>query len=302
MSYRLPSLNGLRAFEAAARHMSFTLAAEELNVTQTAVSHQIRRLEEYFSKPLFIRRNRNLELTPDAAEYLAVISRAFDGLRAGTDKFVEEQDSGILTITTVTSFAVKWLIPKLAEFQALHPDIEVRISTSLNIVDLQHDGIDLAIRFGAGDWPGMVVDHLLEEDIFPVCSPGLLEGRHALKSPQDLVHHTLLHTTNRPDNWRLWLTAAGVPTDPEDENHIDPVNGPIFDQFLITIQAAVDGLGVAIVSGEYVERDLEEGRLVRPFDVSLPTQAAYYLVSPRETAEAPKIKVFRAWLQGLVSQ
>jgi LysR family glycine cleavage system transcriptional activator len=197
---------------------------------------------------------------------------------------------------------VKWLIPKLAEFQALHPDIEVRISTSLNIVDLQHDDIDLAIRFGAGDWPGMVVDHLLEEDIFPVCSPGLLEGRHPLKSPWDLVHHTLLHTTLRPDNWRLWLTAAGVPTDPEDKNHIDPMNGPIFDQSLITIQAAVDGLGVAIVSGEFVERDLEEGRLVRPFDVSLPTQAAYYLVSPKETAEAPKIKAFRAWLQGLVSQ
>ena len=124
---------------------------------------------------------------------------------------------------------------------------------------------------------------------------------HPLKSPQDLVHHTLLHATLRPDNWRLWLTAAGVPSDPEDENHIDPMNGPIFDQSLITIQAAVDGLGVAIVSGEFVERDLEEGRLVRPFDVSLPTQAAYYLVSPKETADAPKIKAFRAWLQDVVS-
>src|SRR3989440_9185674 len=212
MTARLPSLNGLRAFEAAARHLSFTQAASELNVTQTAISHQIKRLEEELGVRLFIRQNRSLALTQQAQEYLPGIRAAFNDLRLATDRLLRKDDDHVLTVSTLASLAAKWLLPRLTAFQEAHPGIDVRITTSTNLVDFQRDNVDAAIRYGRGQWAGLRADWLMADELFPVCSPALLQGDKPLRSPQDLAHHTLLHSSGGyDDDWRLWLTAAGLP-------------------------------------------------------------------------------------------
>jgi LysR family glycine cleavage system transcriptional activator len=285
----LPPLNGLRAFEAAARHLSFTLAARELNVTQTAISHQIRRLEERLGLKLFQREHQRLILTPAAQAYLPAVRRAFSELREATDRLQRQERRGPLTVSTLTSFAVKWLVPRLASFQAAHPDIEVRVTTGLALVDFRRDDVDMAIRYGHGDWPGLHTDWLLREEVFPVCAPSLAAGPTALRRPADLAQHRLLHVTAYAEDWRLWLTAAGI-------GDIDPTHGLSFDLQVSAIQAAIDGLGVALGRRPVVDDDLAAGRLVAPFDVVLPSHAAYYVVSPIETAQQHKVKAFREWL------
>src|SRR5581483_10212898 len=207
----LPSLAGLRAFEAAARHLSFTRAAQELNVTQTAVSHLIRRLEEQLGVRLFLRRNRALELTREAAAYLPAVRGAFEDLRRATNRLRRSERDGLLTVSTTASLAAKWLVTRVAAFQAANPGIEVRISTSSHLVDFQREEVDMAVRYGRGIWPGLRTDWLMAEDMFPVCSPSLLGGEHPLREPEDLEHHTLLHATVSREDWQLWLTAAGLP-------------------------------------------------------------------------------------------
>ncbi|MEN3348000.1 MAG: LysR family transcriptional regulator, glycine cleavage system transcriptional activator, partial [Bradyrhizobium sp.] len=212
MTARLPSLNGLRAFEAAARHLSFTLAASELNVTQTAISHQIRRLEEELGIRLFVRQNRALTLTPEARDYLPGVRAAFNDLRLATDRLLRKDDDKVLTVSTLASLAAKWLLPRLTDFQEHHPGIDVRITTSTSLVDFQRDNVDAAIRYGRGQWPGLRSDWLMADRLFPVCSPALLTGGRPLRKPEDLAGHVLLHTSSGyDDDWRLWLTAAGLP-------------------------------------------------------------------------------------------
>src|SRR3954447_25168204 len=214
MTARLPSLNGLRAFEAAARHLSFTVAASELNVTQTAISHQIRRLEEELGIRLFVRQNRALTLTPEARDYLPGVRAAFNDLRLATDRLLRKDDGKLRTVSTLASLAAKWLLPRLTDFQEHHPGIDVRITTSTSLVDFQRDNVDAAIRYGRGQWAGLRADWLMADELFPVCSPSLLRGDKALRGVEDLKDHVLLHTTtNNSDDWRLWLTAAGLPTD-----------------------------------------------------------------------------------------
>ena len=285
----LPSLNGLRAFEAAARHQSFTRAAEELNVTQTAISHQIRTLEERLGLKLFDRRGRALRLTEAAEGYLPSVRSAFDQLHDATERLIGLDTETTLTVSTLTTFAAKWLVPRLGGFQDLHPEISVRITRSLLTADFDRDDVDVAIRYGRGDWPGLRADHLIREDIFPVCSPELLEGPHPLARPDDLASHTLLHVSVFREDWRVWLTAANV-------DGVDPSSGLRFDLAVTALQAAIDGLGVALGRTALVERDLATGRLVAPFDISLPIEAAYYVVTPEATADRPKIKAFREWL------
>src|SRR5215475_2878240 len=193
MTARLPSLNGLRAFEAAARHLSFTQAAAELNVTQTAISHQIRRLEEDLGLRLFIRKNRALALTAKAKDYLPGVRAAFNDLRLATDRLMRKDNDNVLTISTLASLAAKWLLPRLTPFQEAHPGIDVRITTSTSLVDFQRDNVDAAIRYGRGKWPGVRADWLMADELFPVCSPSLLRGEKPLRCPEDLAHHTLLH-------------------------------------------------------------------------------------------------------------
>jgi LysR family glycine cleavage system transcriptional activator len=291
MTARLPSLNGLRAFEAAARHLSFTHAAAELNVTQTAISHQIRRLEEKLGIRLFVRQNRALALTPQARDYLPGVHAAFNDLRLATDRLQRKGDDRVLTISTLASLAAKWLLPRLSAFQEVHPDIGVRITTSTALVDFNGGDVDAAIRYGRGQWPGLRADWLTADQVFPVCSPALLAGERPLRSPEDLAHHTLLHSSGGyDDDWRLWLTAAGLPA------NISRQPGLSFDMIFMTLQAAIDGLGVAVGRTTYVEGDLAKGRLVVPFDIRLPADAGFYLVSPEATADAPKLAAFRAWL------
>lgn len=290
MTARLPSLNGLRAFEAAARHLSFTLAAQELNVTQTAISHQIRRLEEELGIRLFIRQSRSLALTPQAAEYLPGIRAAFQDLRTATDRLLRKDDDRVLTISTLTSLAVKWLLPRLSSFQEQHPEIDVRITTSTELVDFRTSNVDAAIRYGQGRWPGLDAEWLMAEHLFPVCSPKLLTGERALRRPEDLEHATLLHTSSTIDDWRLWFTAAGLPA------HLSQNRGLTFDLAFMTIQAAIDGLGVAMGQTAYVADDVANGRLVVPFNVSMPS-AGYYFVTPQDRPAASKLKLFRDWLR-----
>jgi LysR family glycine cleavage system transcriptional activator len=291
MTARLPSLNGLRAFEAAARHLSFTLAASELNVTQTAISHQIRRLEEELGIRLFVRQNRALTLTPEARDYLPGVRAAFNDLRLATDRLLRKDDDKVLTVSTLASLAAKWLLPRLTDFQEHHPGIDVRITTSTSLVDFQRDNVDAAIRYGRGQWPGLRADWLMADELFPVCSPSLLRGDKPLRCPEDLKSHMLLHTSNaNSDDWRLWLTAAGQPAD------IARQPGITFDMIFMTIQAAIDGIGVAMGRTSYVRDDIAKGRLVVPFKIALPADAGFYLVAPEGRREAPKLAAFREWM------
>jgi LysR family transcriptional regulator, glycine cleavage system transcriptional activator len=286
----LPSLNGLRAFEAAARHMSFTRAAAELSVTQTAISHQIRRLEEQLGMHLFIRRNRTLELTREALDYLPSIRSAFADLHRATARLRRADHEGRLTVSTTASLATKWLVSRVAAFQDANPGLEVRITTSTHLVDFQREEVDIAVRYGRGVWPGLRAHWLMAEQIFPVCSPGLLSDTKALRAPEDLANHTLLHTTVSREDWQLWLTAAGLPSS------IATRRGMTFDQGFMAIQAAVEGLGVALGRFHLVEADIAAGRLIAPFEMVLPQDAGYCVVTPEATAEAPKIAKFRDWL------
>jgi LysR family glycine cleavage system transcriptional activator len=291
MSVRLPSLNGLRAFEAVARHMSFTKAAEELNVTQTAVSHQIRRLEAELGVPLFLRLNDGLALSEDGQAYLPGIRAAFHELRYSTEQLLESRDKSVLTISTLVTFASKWLLPRLPSFQQAFPAIDVRISASTERVDFRKDAIDAAIRYGRGDWKGLRADFLMSDEVFPVCSPALTK---TLRAPADLANHTLLQVSGvTAGDWGAWLRAAGQP--------LQLAEGPriTFDLAMMAVQAAVDGQGVCIGRSTYVEDDLRAGRLVAPFGLRLKDELGFYLVTPRETAESKKIVAFRAWLLAL---
>ena len=290
----LPSLNGLRAFDAAARHLSFTRAAAELNVTQTAISHQIRRLEAQLGARLFVRRNRALLLTREAQGYLPAVRTAFEDLRRATARLQRADRDELLTVSTTASLAAKWLVTRVATFQDAHPTVEVRITTSTHLVDFQREEVDMAVRYGRGHWPGLRAQWLMAEDIFPVCSPSLLQGSRPLRCPEDLAHHTLLHASVSREDWRLWLTAAGLPVS------LALRRGLNFDQSFMALQAAMDGLGVALGRTRLAERDVAAGRLVVPFDVILPSDAGFYIVAPEETADTPKIRLFRDWLVGSV--
>src|SRR4051812_2087607 len=292
MTARLPSLNGLRAFEAAARHLSFTNAASELNVTQTAISHQIKRLEEELGVRLFVRQNRALTLTPEAKEYLPGIRAAFNDLRLATDRLLRKDSDHVLTVSTLASLAAKWLLPRLSAFQEAHPGIDVRITTSTGLVDFKSGDVDAAIRYGRGQWPGVSAEWLMADQLFPVCSPALLNGNRPLRCPEDLRDHVLLHgSAGYDDDWRLWLTAAGLPTD------LSKQPGLTFDLVFMTVQAAIDGIGVALGRTSYVEADIAKGRLVAPFKITLPADAGFYLVTPETEPDSPKLAAFRAWLK-----
>ncbi|MGP6429338.1 transcriptional regulator GcvA [Pseudomonas paraglycinae] len=294
---RLPSLNGLRAFECAARHMSFTRAAEELNVTQTAISHQIRRLEDELGVRLFMRLKDGLALTEEGNAYLPGIRSAFLELRYSTEKLLESSNNSVLTISTLVSVASKWLLPRLPSFREAHPQIDVRISASTEWVDFRKGGIDAAIRYGDGNWPGLRADWLMSDEIFPVCSPRLLTGDKPLNTPADLAHHPLLQVSGVTANdWNDWLHAADQPP--------LTANGPrlTFDLAMMAVQAAIDGQGVCIGRSTYVDDDLRAGRLVAPFDLSLKSASGFYLVTPHDQAESKKIVAFRGWLSQVLAK
>jgi LysR family transcriptional regulator, glycine cleavage system transcriptional activator len=288
MSRTLPPLNALRAFEAAARHLSFTAAASELNVTQAAISHQIKALEERLGLKLFRRVGRGLLLSDAAQAYLTEIGAAFDRIAGATQRLHQHDAAGVLSATVLPSFAAKWLLPRLGRFRAAHPEIDLRISSSVEQVDLAREDFDIALRAGSGVYPGMRADLILTENFFPVCSPALLSGPRPLRVPADLRAHTLLHDEPR-DLWQLWLKMVGIAD-------VDATRGPGFSDSGMVIQAAIEGQGIAIAKGTLAGDDLKAGRLVRPFDQSLPANYSYWLVCPEASAERPKIVAFRDWL------
>ena len=292
MARRLPPLNALRAFEAAARHLSFTKAAHELFVTQAAISHQVKALEETLGVQLFRRLNRRLMLTDAGQLYLPALSEAFDTIDAATGRLSAADEAGPLTVSVANSLAAKWLLPRLPRFRERHPEIDVEVSAADRLVDFNRDNVDMGIRYGLGRYPGLKVDPLMEDTVFPVCSPKLLEGPSALRGPADLKHHTLLHDdvmSGEAPDWRAWLAAAGL-------TGINPDRGPRYSHSSLVLQAAIDAQGVALGRSSLVILDLEAGRLVRPFGPVLPSIYACYVVSPIATAERPKVRLFREWL------
>lgn len=288
MRRRLPPLNALPSFEAAARHLSFSKAADELHVTHGAVSRAIRQLETHLGVRLFTRTTRSVGLTPIGSSYAAEVREALDHLAAATLSTTGQQSSGTLNISTLDSFAAKWLVPRLFRFRRANSDIDVRLATSEKLADFVSDGIDIAIRYGRGQYPGLKVELLLEEDISPACSPRLLEGPHPLRTPADLAHHTLIHDEFHID-WAMWLGAAGI-------RGVDPHRGPRFYSSEHAVQAAVQGEGVVLGRSALVADDLAGGRLVQPFTLSLPAELAYYLAYPPRALQRHKVKVFRDWL------
>ena len=300
MSRQLPALNALRAFEAAARHLSFKNAADELNVTPAAISQQVKSLEEYYGVTLFRRLTRALRLTDAGQSVLPLLRDGFDKLGEAADRLSAQRDSGVLTVSVPPSFGAKWLVPRLGSFGAAHPEFDLRIDATDRLADFGADGIDIALRYGRGEYEGLEVELLMAGVNFPVCSPALLEGERPLRTPQDLRHHTLLHVQWRMEsdyapNWRMWLRAAGV----ED---VDPERGPRFTMEDMAVQAAIEGQGVAMVSGPLVQRDIEAGRLVRPFCISTGQTAAfsYYVVYPRAHIQNPKVQAFLEWIRAEV--
>ncbi len=292
MSRRLPSLNALRAFEAAARHLSFTKAAEELHVTQAAVSHQIKGLEEQLGLPLFRRLNRRLLLTDAGQAYLPALSEAFDGIAEATERLSAERRGSALKVSTLPSTAAKWLLPRLSRFREQHPDIDILVSAADALVDFRRDDMDLAIRYGRGVYPGLECLPLMPDEIFPVCSPGLLADGPPLQRAEDLAHHTLLHdqtTEGEIQNWRTWFDLIGL-------TGVDPGRGPGFSDSNLLLEAAAAGQGVALGRRSLALADLASGRLVIPFGPIVPSQNRYYIVYPPTKATLPALLAFRDWL------
>jgi LysR family glycine cleavage system transcriptional activator len=287
MPRRLPPLNALPSFEAAARYLNFSRAADELRVTHGAVSRAVRNLEDHLGVQLMIRATRSVRLTPIGASYAVEIREALEQLAAATSA-ATGQSTGILNVSTIDSFAARWLMPRLSRFRRAHVHIDVRVATSERLADFVSDGIDIAIRCGGGQYPGLSAELLMKEDHFPVCSPKLLEGRYPLRAPVDLVHHTLLHDVFTVD-WAMWLQNADV-------DNVDPHGGPTFLSSDHAIQAAIRGEGVVLGRSALVADDLAAGRLVRPFEFSLPAGFAYYVVYPPRALQRPNVKAFRDWL------
>ena len=297
MTRRLPPLNGLRAFEASARYLSFTKAAQELNVTPAAVSQQVKSLEEYFEVQLFKRLTRALMLTDSGQLVLPILQEGFDKLAEADRILRNRQDDRILTVSVAPSFGAKWLVPRLDSFRRAHPDYDIRIDATDTQADFKRDNVDIALRYGLGRYPGLVAECLMTEMVVPVCSPRLQEGEHPLRVPDDLRHHTLLHIqwkieSDAAPNWRMWLKAAGL-------HDIDPDRGPQFSMESLAIQATIDAQGASLISSALIEEDIASGRLVRPFPekINQQTKFCYFLVYPESYLQRPKVTAFRDWVR-----
>lgn len=290
MYRRLPPMAALRAFEAAAQLLSFKRAAAQLHRTPSAVSHQIRRLEAELGAALFHRDPAGLRLTGAGRAYLAAVSDALDHLAQATTRLRREHGEAPVTISLFPSFAVRWLIPRLNDFRACCPEVEIELVSAVRRTEFDDGVIDAAIRFGDGGWPGLRCDPLMVEERFPVCSPALAAGPPALRQPNDLAGTMLLHNGAHPGEWAAWLQAAGI-------EGIGADRGPVFDASNEVLAAAANGLGVALGRRPLVEADLAAGRLVAPFDVRVRTPGRYWLVAPEATAERPALAAFRQWLR-----
>lgn len=293
MRQRLPPLNSLRAFEVVSRHESFRAAAKELHVTAAAVSQQVKALEDHLGRKLLRRRSGGYSLTPDALAGLGFLRDGFEQLSSA----VETMRSGgqrVLTVSAVPSLAAEWLVPRLHRFREQYPGLDVLLHAAEELVDLEHSRVDLGIRYGSGNYPGLISERLFVDEIFPVYSPGMLRGGPPLNKPADLRGQPLIHTDWTPERgrwpgWAEWVRAAGV-------SGVDVTKGLRFSDGALVIQAAVRGQGVALGSKALTLEHLAAGRLVRPFKLSLVTDFAYYVACARSRVDEPGIVAFRRWL------
>ncbi len=308
MAYRLPPLSTFRTFEAAARHLSFKQAAEELHVTPAAVSQQIKSLETYLGVSLFQRLPKALQLTEEGLAMFPKVRDGMDSFAAAVES-TRRSASLALNVTAPPSFATRWLVPRLSRFSLAHAEVAIRISSNpenidgpqtalemtMDANDPRHETSEVAIRFGTGNYPGYQVEKMLTANYVLVCSPRLLEGETPLRTPADLVNHILIHDESIPaidqrPSWDDWLRQAGV-------SGMDSERGPRFSNSLMVQEAAVEGQGVALAIRQQIEGEVSAGRLVIPFDITLPSTYAYYLVIPQTIAGRAVVQSFRDWLQ-----
>ncbi|QJR13998.1 transcriptional regulator GcvA [Usitatibacter palustris] len=305
---RIPPLGSLRAFEAAARHLSFQKASEEIHVTASAVGQQVRTLEEYLGVALFKRLPRSLVLTAAGEAMLPKVREGFECFAAAIAALHKPTASGVLTLGAPPTFTSRWLMPRLHGFAAAHPEVELHVTTSVGMIDRNNekvaaDAVRLdprdedvitTIRYGAGRYPGSRVDRIFQGSYVPVCSPALLKGRRPLRQPEDLRYQTLIHDEGVADlvgrpAWSEWVQTEGV-------KGVDANRGPRFSDSALAIEGAIDGLGVALALWPLVRADVMAGRLVVPFEAPIPSGYAYYLVTPESEADRPEIVAFRSWL------
>ncbi len=293
MRRRLPPLNSLRAFEVVSRHQSFRAAAKELHVTAAAVSQQVKALEDHLGRRLLRRRSGGYSLTPEALSGLKYLRDGFEQLSSAVATMISGGQR-ILTVSAVPSLAAEWLVPRLHRFREQYPDLDILLHASEELVDLEHSRVDLGIRYGSGNYPGLTSERLFVDEIFPVYSPRMLRGRTSLKKPSDLRGQPLIHTDWTPERgqwpgWTEWVRAAGV-------TGVDVTKGLRFSDGALVIQAAVSGQGVALGSKALTLEHLAAGRLVRPFKLSLVTDFAYYAVCEKARADETDLVAFRRWL------
>jgi LysR family glycine cleavage system transcriptional activator len=281
----LPPLNALRAFESAARHLSFTRAADELHVTQAAISHQVKALEERLGVKLFRRLPRRLLLTDEGQALLPDLHDAFNRLALAVERISARSAAGTLTVSSMTTILMTWLVPRLPRFQEAHPEIDVRLMTTQRLVDFAREDVDVAIRFGNGRWPGVKVERMFGEVLTPLCGKRFIEG---IKSPADLRDLPLIRSTEE-DEWPIWFAAAGVAA-------AEVTRGPIFDSTKIAVEAAKDGLGIVMGPPTLFADDIAAGRLFQPFALAVETGKSYWFVVPENSAGRPKVKAFRDWI------
>ena len=292
MPRELPSLNAIRVFDAAARHENFSRAAEELSVTQSAVSRQVQLLEEQLGRQLFERRGPRLVLTETGRSYHAVVEEGLSLIRRGTARLLRTRPNPLLTVSVLPSFAAKWLAPRLRAFEASCPEIELRLALSYRVVDFNDAAdVDVAIRYGRGQWPGVHAEAIIQDQIFPVCSPAVAAR---LRSPEDLRDEQLLLDNPIFDEWGLWADSAGVDLDATRTRALT-------DDFNIQLQIATEGQGVALARGLLVADDLRAGRLVAPFELAVTGSVQYYFVCPRERLEEARIATLKRWMQDTAS-
>jgi LysR family glycine cleavage system transcriptional activator len=290
MPRRLPPLNALRAFEAVARHLSITGAAEELGVTPGAVSQSVKALEEYLGRPLMSRTPRGLILSEAATAALPALREGFDRLEDGARRLTGPERGGRLTVSVAPSFAAKWLAPRLADFNSAYPDLDVQVHASMGLANFEAEGVDLAIRYGGGKWPGMEATLLLREEVTPVCAHRIADE---IGAPADLAKFTLIHDDSSlndescPD-WAMWLKAAGV-------LNIDASRGPRFNQSSLALEAAISGRGVVLAKRALAQADLDSGRLVAPFAIHTPIEFAYWIAHPPGRARSRAARRFIEW-------
>ncbi len=291
MAARIPQMQALRAFEAAARTGSLTRAAESLHLTHGAISHQIKSLEEDLGVRLVERAGRGIRLTDEGERFAMRIRGALAEISAAVREMTERTNPRQLTVSVIPSFAARWLLPRMRKFMNEHPDIDLDVRAAMGLVDFRRDDVDVAVRYGSGMWPGLTAEYLMDDAFFPVCSPRIAGG--VPKRPEDLARYTLLRSDD--EFWQPWFQAAGL-------DWPEPSRGPIFNDSAHMLQAAAEAQGIALGRSSLAGMDLENGTLVQPFSISVPSNRRFYLVYPPAFANSPKLSAFRDWIVREIAQ